>query len=195
MLYSLFHDLPTYDKKTGDLYVVVETPQGSRNKYKFDESIGTFRLSSVLTAGTVFPYDFGFIPGTKGGDGDPLDVLVLLDESVFPGCVVRTRLVGAIEADQTENDGRTVRNDRLIAVSVNSHTYSGIKKLSDISSAILEQIEEFFIFYNRMKGRQFRPTQRLNATQAKALLMEGQARFKNIPLKMRRSQGNRPEQQ
>ncbi len=193
MAYSPYDDIPTYDKKSGDLFVVIETPQGSRNKYKFDTKLGVFRLGSVLTAGTVFPYDFGFIPGTEGGDGDPLDVLVLLDEPVFPGCVVKTRIVGAIEADQTERDGTTVRNDRLIAVSSDSHIYSTIKKLSDISTSILEQIEQFFIFYNRMKGRQFKPIKRLNPTQAKALVFEGQTRYKDLPIKLHRPGRNKPE--
>src|SRR5215212_8024826 len=89
--------------------VVVETPQGSRNKYNFDERLGVFRLGGVLPAGAVFPFDFGFVPSTVGGDGDPLDVLVLMDEPAFPGCLVEARLLGVVEAVQTERDGGSTR--------------------------------------------------------------------------------------
>ncbi|MDQ6860764.1 MAG: inorganic diphosphatase [Verrucomicrobiota bacterium] len=89
-----------------------------------------FELSGVLPAGAVFPYDFGFIPQTRGGDGDPLDVLILMDEPAFTGCLVETRLLGVIEADQTEN-GETTRTDRLIAVAANSRTNEHLKTLGD----------------------------------------------------------------
>src|SRR3954463_14122202 len=95
--------LPPYaDERSGLLNVVVETPKGSRNKYSFDEESGLFVLKGVLPSGAYFPYDFGFIPSTKGGDGDPLDVLVLMDEPAFPGCLLSARLIGVIEARQTE---------------------------------------------------------------------------------------------
>src|SRR5436190_6640997 len=83
--------------------VMVETPKGCRNKFKFDEKSGRFRLGSVLPAGSTFPYDFGFVPGTKAADGDPLDVLLLMDEPAFPGCLITARILGVIEAEQGEN--------------------------------------------------------------------------------------------
>src|ERR687890_1560322 len=97
-----------------ELNVIIETPKGSRNKYNYDEKLGLFRLGGVLTSGASFPFDFGFVPSTLGGDGDPLDVLVLMDEPAFAGCLVRARLLGVIEAEQTEK-GKTAQNDRLIA--------------------------------------------------------------------------------
>src|SRR5204863_796713 len=105
-----------------DLSAVIETPKGSRSKFKYDEEHGLFKLSGVLPAGAVFPFDFGFVPATVGEDGDPLDVLVLMDEPVFSGCFVAARLLGVIEARQTE-DGKTERNDRLIAVSAKAPTH------------------------------------------------------------------------
>src|SRR5690242_7742786 len=110
-----FAHLGAADPQSGDFNVIIETPKGNRNKFKYDEELDLFMLSGVLPAGAVFPFDFGFIPGTRGGDGDPLDVLVLMDEPSFTGCLVRARLIGVIEAEQTE-DGKTARNDRLIAV-------------------------------------------------------------------------------
>src|SRR5579871_6578732 len=109
--------LQARDKSSGLFQVVIETPRGHRNKFKYEEKLGLFTLHKVLPLGASFPFDFGFIPATRGQDGDPLDVLVLMDEPTFPGCVVTSRLIGVLEAEQTE-DGETVRNDRLIAMAV-----------------------------------------------------------------------------
>jgi inorganic pyrophosphatase len=101
----------------GCVLVVIETPKSSPNKLAFEARFGTFVLKGVLPAGAVFPFDFGLVPSTRAEDGDPLDVLVLMDAPVFPGCVVPSRLVGVIEAERTE-DGKTERNDRVLAVCV-----------------------------------------------------------------------------
>jgi inorganic pyrophosphatase len=90
---SPFDNLKPLDAETGDLNVVIETPTGSRNKYAYDEKLGVFVLKGVLAVGHSFPFDFGFIPQTLGGDGDPLDVLVLMDEPAFVGCLVPSRLI------------------------------------------------------------------------------------------------------
>jgi inorganic pyrophosphatase len=99
-----FVDLPPFSK-TDELHIIIDTPKGSRNKYEYDIEYNLFMLGGVLPAGAVFPFDFGYIPSTEGGDGDPLDVLVLMDEPVFVGCLVPARVLGVIEAEQTE-DGR-----------------------------------------------------------------------------------------
>jgi len=106
----------------GEWHVVIETPNGSRNKYSYDPDCDCMQLSTVLPEGMVFLYDFGFIPSTLGQDGDPLDTLILMEAPVVPGCVVRARLIGALEAEQKEN-GSWIRNDRLIAVAVHAQTY------------------------------------------------------------------------
>ena len=92
------HGLGAFADDDGELNVVVETPKGSRNKYNYDEKLGLFKLGGVLPAGAFFPFDFGFVPATVGGDGDPLDVLVLMDEPAFTGCLVESRLLGVVEA-------------------------------------------------------------------------------------------------
>ncbi len=135
------------------LQVVIETPRGSRNKYNFEEDDRIFRLKAALPAGMVFPYDFGFVPGTIGGDGDPLDVLVLMDEPAFPGCVLLARLLGVMEAEQTEH-GETNRNDRLIAVAETPHLYANLRTIDDIPKQALTEIEEFFANYHRLQGKQ-----------------------------------------
>ncbi len=142
--------------------VIVDTPKNSANKYEFDESTGLFKLGSVLTLGHSFPYDFGFIPNTLGGDGDALDVLIFMDEPAFVGCLVKCRLIGGIKARQTERNGKRVRNDRLLAVACKSLAYCEINSINDLSTEILEQIEHFFISYNQVKGKVFEPLERYN---------------------------------
>src|SRR6201986_5379490 len=95
--------LPTKLKPTTKddlLQVIIETPAGSRNKFAFDPQQGIFALKKVLPAGMVFPYDFGFLPQTIAPDGDPIDVLLLMDEPAFPGCAVQAALLGGRESVQ-----------------------------------------------------------------------------------------------
>jgi len=84
----------------GLLRVVIETPKGSRNKFAFNDDERIFELKKVLPAGMTFPYDFGFVPSTKADDGDPVDVLVLMDEPAFAGCALSCRLIGVIQGEQ-----------------------------------------------------------------------------------------------
>src|SRR5438309_393001 len=122
--------LPVQDEH-GNYLTVIEAAAGSRNKCKFEPQYGAMVLHSVLPLGCSFPYAFGFIPSTCADDGDPLDVLVLLDEPVQPGTVVPARLVGILEAEQSE-DGKTVRNDRVLAVAAKSECYREVSKLKNV---------------------------------------------------------------
>lgn len=182
-------DLEPFDPETHELNVIVETPKGSRNKFEFDDQYGIFKLSGVLPAGANFPFDFGFVPSTQGEDGDPLDVLVLMDEPAFTGCLVPSRLIGVITAEQTERDGETMRNDRLIAVAADSHTHRSLKSIDQLELGIqtgesvggdilLSEIEHFFISYNTIKGKQFKPLGRFGADRAEQLINEGSKRFR-----------------
>jgi len=152
------------------VHVVVETPKGGRNKVAFDPELGVFKLKGVLPEGHSFPYDFGFVPSTKAEDGDPLDVLLILDAPTFSGCVVEARLIGALEIDQQEPDGRTVRNDRLLAVAADSREHRSIQSLDDLSSDMLHEIEHFFISYNQVKGQSLTVRRRVGPTRAHTLL-------------------------
>lgn len=145
------NQLPPFDPQTGALNAIIETPKGSRNKYKYDEQTGFYKLSNVLPSGSLFPYDFGFIPSTQGGDGDPFDVLLLMEEPVFPGCLVQARLIGVIEA---EADGK--RNDRLVAVTEDCKMYSRFQSLQDFPKDRLNEIEQFFVSYHRIEGKDFK---------------------------------------
>jgi inorganic pyrophosphatase len=175
---SPFINLDAYTTKGDAVRVIIDTPKGSRNKFKFDEETGMFKLGGVLPAGAFFPFDFGYVPSTEGGDGDPLDVLVLMDEPAFVGCLVDVRLIGVIEAVQTE-EGETARNDRLIAVADNSHNHQEVHSFDDISANLLHEIEHFFISYNAAKGKEFKPTGRNGARRAGQIVDEGMRLFEN----------------
>ena len=166
---KLLRKLKPFDRKSGNLNVVIDTPKGCRNKYAFDFDLNAYKLKTVLPKGAVFPFDFGSIAGTIADDGDPLDALLLMDEPVFVGCLVEARLLGVIEANQTE-DGKTERNDRLIAVAAESHTHGSLKSLDDLDSTMIDEIEHFFISYNKARGKKFEPGKRKGPKHAKNIV-------------------------
>jgi inorganic pyrophosphatase len=112
-------------------------------------------LKKVLPAGMEFPYDFGFIPGTTGEDGDFVDAMVLMDHYTYPGCLVECRLIGALLAEQTEKDGSTMRNDRFIMIPVKMKESNDIKNIKDLNKNMLDSIVSFFENYNRRENKVF----------------------------------------
>lgn len=154
------------------LRVVIETPKGSRNKFAFDHDEHIFELKKVLPAGMVFPYDFGFVPSTLADDGDPVDVLVLMDEPAFPGCVLTCRLIGVIEGEQIEKKKRT-RNDRIVAVEKDAHSWADIKTVDDLGKEFERELEEFFVNYHRLSGTQYRVLGMKGPNQARKLVRAG----------------------
>jgi inorganic pyrophosphatase len=135
--------------------VVIETPKGSRNKYAFDADEKVFVLTKVLPTGMAFPYDFGFVPSTLADDGDPVDVLVLMDEPAFTGCVLQCRPIGVIEGEQIDGRKKT-RNDRVVAVEQGAHSYSELTHLDDLGKPFLRELEEFFVNYHELSGKKYR---------------------------------------
>ena len=109
------------------------------------------------------------MPGTHGADGDALEVLILSDESLFPLCLVQARLIGVIEAEQTQ-EGKTIRNDRMVAVAVGSRLYAKVSDLDDLPPTLMDEIEQFFINYNKMRNRVFKPTARSGAAEGLKLV-------------------------
>jgi inorganic pyrophosphatase len=148
--------LKPFDKDNkSSIQVVIETPKGCRNKYKFDPKLRSFTLSRVLPDGMVFPYDFGFVPSTIAEDDDPIDVLLLMDAPAFPGCVIESRMIGVIEGEQTKK-GKKERNDRLIALANRSHTHSDMQNVSDMNEKLLKELAEFFVNYHRQDEVQYK---------------------------------------
>lgn len=132
--------LPPFDPDQKLLNVIIATPKGSRNKYAFDENVGLFELRKILPLGMSFPFDFGFVPSTRGEDGDPLDVLLLMEEKAVPGCLVRSQLLGVMRAEQTENR-KTARNDRLIAVAEVHSRVLQCSSLKELDPRLLDEVE------------------------------------------------------
>lgn len=173
---AILSETTTFDDD-GNLRVVIETPKGSRNKYDYDPDCDCLDLATVLPEGMSFPYDFGFAPSTFGDDGDPLDILVLMDAPVVPGCVVRMRLIGAIEAKQREKQGKWVRNDRLLAVACHAQTHNEIGSIRELRPHLMDEIKEFFIDYNKLRGREFKPQGEVGPSKATKLLKSGMKAF------------------
>jgi len=153
-LSNLPHQL---DPKACLCRAIIETPKGCRNKFDYDRESNLFRLGGLLPQGMMFPFDFGFIPSTLGDDGDPLDVMVLMDAPAYPGCLLDVRIIGIIEAEQSQH-GKTERNDRLLAVAVHSYNHENIESIDQVSKTLLSQIEQFFVSYNKQRGKRFEIT-------------------------------------
>ena len=149
---------------------MVESPKGFNQKFEYEPQERRFRLSKILPAGLVFPFDFGMIPGTKGEDGDPLDVIVISEAATFPGCMIDCRIIGAFQAEQTERDGKTMRNDRFLGIPVVSQLFPEVSELAQLPESILNQLEHFFKNYNEQAGKEFRVITRLSATEALQLI-------------------------
>lgn len=153
--------------------VIIETPRGARHKYAYEPETDVFELGKAMPLGSSFPFDFGFIPNTKAEDGDPIDVLVIMDEPAYPGCLVLCRMIGVLEANQKERDGTETRNDRLVAVANKSVLYDEINQLRDLSKNMEDQIAVFFIHYNEQAGKVFTPLRWADAAAARQLIEAG----------------------
>jgi inorganic pyrophosphatase len=168
---SSYDRLSARDESTGLVNLIVDTPKGSRNRFRYESKLGMFRLSKRLPVGMAFPYDFGFIPSTLTEDGDPLDVLLIADEPTFPGCLVGVRLLGVLEAEQTEK-GESTRNDRLVATLVTPYNPPEMASLLDLGATRLSEIEHFFVSYNEAEGRSFQVIARQGPATGKRRLDE-----------------------
>jgi inorganic pyrophosphatase len=137
------------------IQVIIETPKGSRNKYAFDQEARIFGLTKVLPAGMAFPYDFGFVPSTLADDGDPVDVLVLMDEPAFPGCLLKCRIVGIIQGEQGDKKKKE-RNDRIVAIEQDNHSFASIKHVDDLGKEFARELEGFFVNYHALSGERYK---------------------------------------
>lgn len=132
------------DGNAGTVEIVVEVPKGSRNKYEIDHATGVIRLDRQLFTATRYPADYGFIPDTLAEDGDPLDVLVLLDEPTFPGCRVRCRPIGVLwMSDEHGKDAKVL--------AVPDDPRAGWRDLGDLPDHLLREIQHFFDVYKDLE--------------------------------------------
>ncbi len=128
--------------------VLIEIPGGSRNKYEFDKDLNAFALDRVLYSSVQYPYDYGFIPNTLAGDGDPLDGMVMMDQPTFPGCVITARPVGMLEMiDGGDPD------EKILCVPDKDPRYTHVKSLKDVPQHRLDEIAEFFRSYKNLEKK------------------------------------------
>jgi inorganic pyrophosphatase len=130
------------------IIVFVEIPTGSRNKYEVDAESGTIMLDRMLFTAMRYPGDYGFVEGTLGGDGDPLDALVFLGEPTFPGCRIRVRPVGLFRmADEKGED------EKILCVPLRDPMWSSVHDLDQLPGSLRAEVDQFFSLYKQLEGK------------------------------------------
>ena len=152
--------------------VVVEIPRGSRNKYEFDEATGSIRLDRVLSSAVFYPHEYGFIDGTRGGDGDHTDAIVIMDEPTFPGCRLRARPVGVLVMHDDKGS-----DDKILCVAIGDPHYAHVHSLSDVAPQKLREVEHFFATYKLLEAKTVDVDGWADADRAKTILIEDRKRF------------------
>ena len=169
---NAWRDLPPGRNPPELVTAVVEIPSGSRNKYELDKESGLIRLDRVLYSAVHYPGDYGFVPRTLAEDGDPCDVLVLLNEPTFPGCQIDARPIGVLRMlDRGEPD------DKVLAVPANDPFYSEYFDIADIPQHYLKEVEHFFSIYKDLEGRRVQTIGWEQNADAMRIVMEAVARY------------------
>jgi inorganic pyrophosphatase len=166
--------LPLGEKSPDVVNVVVEIPLQSINKYEYDKKLHVFRLDRNLYSPVHFPGDYGFLPSTLSCDGDPLDVLVLVDNPSFPGCVMEVRAIGVLDmVDQGVHD------QKLLAVGNSNPRYKDVRNYSEIYPHILREITHFFSIYKDLEGKRVEIKGWGDAAAARSLIVKDQKSYEN----------------
>ena len=164
--------LPTGNGAPAEVNAVIEIPRGDTNKYEYDKELHVFRLDRNLYSPVHYPGDYGFIPSTLSGDGDPLDVLVLVDAASFTGCVMTVRPIGALlMSDQGSED------EKLLAVGLNNPIYKNLNDYSELYPHLLLEIEHFFSVYKELEAKRTRIKGWEDAMSARRIVTESQERY------------------
>ena len=174
MAINLWKDLITGPDVPETVNVVVEIPKGSRNKYEFDKETGALRLDRVLYSSIHYPGDYGFIPQTFYDDGDPLDILVMVNEPTFPLCVILARPIGLFRmTDRGQPD------EKILAVPVNDPLFRDYADITDIPQHFLHEVAHFFAVYKDLEGVTVKTIGWEGAAQAKKRISYAAAMFQN----------------
>ena len=165
-------NLPMGDKAPELVNAVVEVPLRGVNKYEYDKELQVFRLDRALYSPVHYPGDYGFIPSTLAGDGDALDVLVLVDSPSFSGCVIEVKPIGILQmVDQKAED------EKILAVARKDPRYGELKEYTEINSHLLREIEHFFSIYKELEGKQTQMHGWKDANAARKIITEARERF------------------
>ncbi len=170
-----WHDIPAGADPPRRLTAVIEIPKHERNKYELDKELGVFRLDRVLHSSVHYPGDYGMIPRTLAGDGDPMDVLVLMTEPTFTGCLVEVRPVGVfLLVDKGDPD------EKIIAVPPSDPYMSQVHDLADIPAHALKEIEHFFLVYKDLEGTRTESRGLGDRAAAERAIEESIARYREV---------------
>jgi inorganic pyrophosphatase len=165
-------NLPIGESAPDEVNAVIEIPRGQTNKYEYDKQLHVFRLDRNLYSPVHYPGDYGFIPSTVSDDGDPLDVLVLVDAPSFTGCVMTVRPIGMLlMVDQGREDGK------ILAVGTNNPIYKDVRDYGELYPHVLLEIEHFFTIYKELEAKTTRITGWNDAAEAREIVRECNARF------------------
>lgn len=168
MRLHLWHELASGPQLPDVVYAIVEVPKGSRNKYEYSKSAGVIKLDRVLYSPLHYPGDYGFIPRTFWGDGDPLDILVMMNEPTFPGCVIEARPIGMFKMiDKGESDYK------ILAVPAHDPNFDGYNDLSDLPQHFPREVEHFFTVYKQLQQSKVTNEGWVGAEEAKKAVIEG----------------------
>jgi inorganic pyrophosphatase len=165
-------NLPIGESAPDEVNAVIEIPRGQTNKYEYDKQLHVFRLDRNLYSPVHYPGDYGFIPSTLSDDGDPLDVLVLVDAPSFTGCVMTVRPIGMLRmVDQERED------EKILAVGTNNPIYKDVHDYDDLYPHLMLEIEHFFTIYKELEAKTTRITGWNGAVRAREIVRECNARF------------------
>jgi len=164
--------LPVGERAPEEINVIVEIASGSRNKYEYDKSLDIFRLDRALHSPIFYPGDYGFVPRTLALDDDPLDVLILVSEPTFSGCLVVARPIGLLKM---VDDGK--EDDKVLAVPVGEPDYADIHNFTQVFAHQLRKISHFFETYKTLEGKETHTGGWADAAEARRIIVESMARF------------------
>lgn len=145
---NLWKDLVPGPSVPEVVYAVIEIPKGSRNKYEYDKDMEAFALDRVLYSPFHYPAEYGIIPQTLWDDGDPMDIMVLMEQPTFPGCVIETRPIGIMRMIDGEDS-----DDKILGVPINDPRFKDINDIDDVPKHLLDEIAHFFKEYKRLEGK------------------------------------------
>lgn len=175
MTLHLWHNLaPGPQGEVPDVvYAVVEIPKGSRNKYEYSKRAGVIKLDRVLYSPLHYPGDYGFIPQSYFDDGDPMDILVMMNEPTFPGCVIEARVVGMLKLiDKGELDYK------VLAVPATDPNFDEYRDLPDLPKHYLKEVEHFFLIYKQLQGTESKSDGWVTAAEAKESIKKAVAHYR-----------------
>ncbi len=167
-----YSKLPLGKKAPEIINAVVEIPRGAHNKYEYDEELDEIRLDRVLHSSVFYPVDYGFIPETRADDGDHLDVLVIISESVFPGCVVKVKVIGAL--DMEDENGRDYK---IVAVALKDPRNEHIRTIEDLTEHFQKEVQNFFETYKKLENKWVKIKGWVGKEEAYKIIKEAKAKF------------------